>query len=323
MRNYRKAISILAVILLLAAPVYVWAERQDIYDFWRLRNYQAPAEIAQLADQTSMTDYARKIFYVMHPALSQKEEFNDHCRKNEQTIVLGCHVSADGIYLLKVDDPRLTGVLQVTAAHEMLHEAYDRLNARQRADIDKMVDEAYSKINEERLNKTVELYRQQDATVVPNELHAILGTEYRNLTPELEEYYTKYFNDRTAVVTFSEQYEDVFEQRRNAVNQYDAQLSALRSQIDSMQAGLAGQQDDLDARRAQLDSLLRAGRTNEYNASVPGFNEAVRAYNESVAELRALVTQFNEIVEARNAIASEEAELVEAIDSRVQPETTK
>ena len=323
MRLTRKFLAVLAVVLVLAVPVTSWAERQNIYDYWRLRNYVAPAEVSSIADQTTMTDYSRKIFYVMHPELDDKKTFNTHCRKNEQTIVLGCHVSGTGIYLLRVDDQRLTGVEQVTAAHEMLHEAYERLSGSERKRIDKLVTDAFQKLNDDRLNKTIELYRKQDASQVPNELHSILGTEYRNLSPELENYYAKYFKDRQAVVGFSEQYEDVFEQRRNAVNQYDAQLTSLRSQIESLQASLAKQQADLNTRRAQLDALSRANKTNEYNAQVPSFNDQVHTYNNGVEQLRSLVDQYNKIVAARNAIASEEAQLVEAIDSRVEQQSTK
>jgi len=324
MRAFRKVAAISAAVLILAVPTVVWAERQNIYDTWRLHNYVAAADVSKLADQTTMSDYSRKLFYVMHAELNDKSTFNAHCRENEQTIVLGCHVSGQGIYLLKVDDTRLNGVEQVTAAHEMLHEAYERLGNSEREHIDSLVTSTYTKLNDDRLNKTIALYRQQNPSVVPNELHSILGTEYPNLPPELETYYGRYFKNRLAVVGYSQQYEDVFNQRRSAVTQYDGQLSSLKGQIDTLQAKLSQQETDLNTRRSQLDSLSSSGQRAQYNAAVPGFNSEVNAYNSGIEQLHSLVTQYNQIVAERNAIASEEAQLVQAIDSRdQQPQSQK
>jgi len=323
MKAFRKVATVLGVLLVVAIPTTVWAERQNIYDSWRLHGFSASPPISHLADQDTMTDYSRKLFYVMHAELDSKSQFNDHCRENEQTIVLGCHVSGQGIYLLKVDDTRLNGVEQVTAAHEMLHEAYERLSSGERAHIDKLVVDTYQRLNDDRLNKTIALYRQQDPSVVPNELHSILGTEYPNLPTELENYYTRYFKSRQAVVGYSQQYEAVFDERRDAVNQYDAQLSSLKTQIDGLQAQLTQQETDLDVKRKQLDGLSASGNKAAYNAAVPGFNSEVQTYNAGIDQLHTLVAQYNQIVASRNAIASEEEQLVQAIDSREQPQTQK
>ncbi|HXE10230.1 MAG TPA: hypothetical protein VN554_02280, partial [Verrucomicrobiae bacterium] len=125
--------------LIAAVVVLVWLaclgmaalERQNIYDWVKLQGYQAPADIAALAQQDTMTAYGRKIFYVNHPQLDDKSNFAGKCPNNggEQTIVLGCYRPGEsGIFLLNVSDPRLNGVEQVTAAHEMLHGAYERLS---------------------------------------------------------------------------------------------------------------------------------------------------------------------------------------------------
>ncbi len=44
--------------------------RQNISDWWKLRDYQAPAAQAALADQVTMTPLARKVFYVNDPQLA-------------------------------------------------------------------------------------------------------------------------------------------------------------------------------------------------------------------------------------------------------------
>ena len=51
--------------------------------------------------------------------------------------MLGCyHSNQDGIFLYNVQDARLAGVQQVTAAHEMLHAAYDRLSTKDKNYVD-------------------------------------------------------------------------------------------------------------------------------------------------------------------------------------------
>src|SRR5690554_1900359 len=100
MNIYRKrAVVVTTVIVLLLVPAVTWTQRWEIFDWWRLRAYEAPSEIAVLADRTTMTDYARKLLYVYHAELQDKEGFNQHCQNAEHTIVLGCFVEGQGIYL--------------------------------------------------------------------------------------------------------------------------------------------------------------------------------------------------------------------------------
>jgi hypothetical protein len=288
---------------------------QEISDWFRLRNYEPPARVVKLADDTTMTDNTRRLFYVNHPDLGDKQEFNDHCRTTEQSIVLGCYINTQGIFLLDVEDKRLNGVIEVTAAHEVLHAAYERLSKSEKDRVDKLTSDFFSKLKNQRILETVENYRKKDPSIVPNELHSILGTEVRDLSPELEKYYSQYFINRKIVVDFSEQYEQTFTNLRNQVDAYDAQLNQLKNQIDSNQQQITAANDSLQTDRANLDRLLASGNTDEYNQRVPAYNQSVANYNGLVNETRQLITTFNNIVEKRNALATVEQELVQAIDS--------
>jgi hypothetical protein len=314
-KSSSRASLLLSAIFLLAVLTGLW-QRQAIYDWVRLRNYLPPQQIVALADATTMNASGRHIFYVYHPSLDDKSAFNEHCTNTESSIVLGCYVQNQGIYIFDVNDPRLNGIEEVTAAHEMLHAAYDRLSGKERERIDALTAQAFSSLSDQRLNDTVERYRERDATVVPNELHSILGTEVRNLPPELEDYYKRYFDDRSKVVALSEQYQQAFTERQNKIDEYDAQLKSLQQQIDQIQASLDKQEDELEAERRRLDGLKSRNQIEAYNASVPGFNEVVRRYNADVAKARNLIDQYNQIVAARNSLAIEENELIKAIDSR-------
>lgn len=295
--------------------------RQEISDWLRLRGYTPPAEVAALADRTTMVDSSRRLFYVHHPLIADKSTFNEHCRENEQTIVLGCFVSREGIYLLDVTDERLSGVEEVTAAHELLHAAYERLSESERRNIDSLLHAAYGNVTNPRVRETVELYTQQDASVVPNELHSILGTEVRDLPAELETYYRRYFSDRLKIVGYSDQYEQAFTERRDQIKAFDAQLASLKAQIEGLQSDLQARDAELKSQRARMNDLRNSGQTAAYNAEVPSYNAKVNRFNRDIDTLTDLIATYNDIVLQRNAVASEEAELVEAIDSReVVPE---
>ena len=302
--------------LILAVPVVAWLERDAIYDAYRLHGYQPPAAIVQLATDDTMTTSGRHLFYVYHPDLEDKATFNTHCSDSEKTIVLGCYMLHRGIYLYKVTEPRLDGVEQVTAAHEMLHAAYDRLSPGERSHINDLINQSYATVTDPRIRATINDYQKAGADTT-NELHSILGTEVRNLSPELEQYYTRYFTNRKAIVSLSEQYEAAFSERQALATQYTNQLNSLKQQINGMNTELQQEKASLDSQYNQLQSQ----RTNvqdvaAFNNQVRAFNSAVAAYNTKVNQVSALIDQYNSIVANYQALLIEENQLYKAIDSR-------
>lgn len=303
------------ILLLLASPFIAWQHRWNIYDTWRLRGYNPPDRIVQIADQTSMSDSTRRLFYVYHPELNDKSTFRDRCSGSEKTIILGCYVRGKGIYIYNVTDPRLDGVIQVTAAHEALHSAYDRLSSSEKDKLKSLIDTTFNNLDNPRIKSSIELYRK-DGADIHNELHSILGTEVRTLPTELEQYYSRYFQNRLSIVALSEKYEAAFTERKQRIADYDAELASLKNQIESSEKNLNAMEQNLQAERARLDVLLAAKRYDEYNAGVSSFNSQVNTYNREVIRVRSLIDRYNVLVKERNLLAEEEGELVKAIDSR-------
>lgn len=293
--------------------------RQNVIDWWRLRHYQAPAAIAQLAAQDTMTPYARKIFYVNYASIEDKVDFSKQCPNNggEQTIVLGCyHSNQAGIFLLSVTDPRLNGVEQVTAAHEMLHGAYDRLSSSQKNKVDAMLLDYYHHgLHDQRVLKTMELYKKTEPNDVVNEMHSVFGTEIPVLPAGLEQYYKRYFTNRAQIAAYGAQYQAEFTSRQAAIVQDDAQLADLKRQIDAIESGLKSSQSVIDTQQSELESLRDSGDVSAYNASVPGYNALINTYNAQVVEVRGLTSQYNQLVVSRNAIALEEDQLAKELTS--------
>ncbi|MGI9028347.1 MAG: coiled-coil domain-containing protein [Candidatus Saccharimonadales bacterium] len=314
--------SIISLVIIVGS-LFAISQRQQIFDWWALRNYTPSERIVGLANDTTMNDATRRLFYVNHPELNDKDTFRNKCPATEQSIVLGCYVQRTGIYLLDVTDERLSGVIQVTAAHETLHAQYDRLSSEERARVDTMTSSFFAGLQNDRLTKTIEQYRAKDPSVVPNELHSILATEIKDLSPELEAYYSRYFTNRAQIVAFSEKYEDTFVKLTEQVEQYDARLAALKETIASNQLEIEAQNTEIEQQKQRLDSLINDNSTNQYNAAVPGYNALVNAYNRLIASTRASINEYNTIVEQRNAIATTEEELVEAINSNAMPRKTQ
>ncbi len=317
MPSFKKSLSVAALLLLIASPVIVLVERQNLYDWWKLRNYTASPEVEALARNTTMDPLAKKIFFVAHPELQQSTDFRASCTVIEQTIVLGCYRTGSGIFLYNVNDPRLNGVLEVTSAHEMLHAAYERLNFKEKDRINKLTAAAYASLTDDRIKKNVEAYRSRDQSIVPNELHSILGTEVRNLPPELENYYKKYFTDRGKIVNYSELYEAEFTSREAAVAAYDAQLKEMKKNIENLNASLDAQAKIIEQEDRRLQSLLNARDVNNYNAGIPHYQQLILAYNSDVSRLKKTIMLYNSIVDKRNSIVGEEQQLINAIDSSV------
>ena len=313
----KKVVSYTVLSFFIAAPFLALWQRQNLYDTWRLHNYIAPNSIVKLADVTTMNPLGRKIFYVERPELQDKETFRTNCTTSEQTIVLGCYKLGSGIFVYNVADTRLDGVQEVTAAHEMLHAAYERLSSKEKDHIDTLTAAAFAKLTDDRIKKNVEAYRAKDPSVVPNELHSILGTEVMNLSLELETYYKRYFTNRQAIVTFSEQYEAEFSNRETAIKDYDQKLSSAKTTIDKLNSSLDAQGKAIDNEANRLQGLLSARDIASYNAGIPNYKQMIRNYNADLAKLKSTIVVYNSDVEKRNAIVGEEQSLFNELDTRV------
>jgi len=314
-----KIFSLLLSLGLLAALIFGVTHAQALEDWWKLRGYDPPATVVKLASEDTMTPLAVHIFYVNHPDLeSNAVTFRQLCTVAEQTIVLGCyHSDQNGIDIYKVEDSRLNGVQEVTAAHEMLHAAYDRLSSSDRKNIDNMLESFYqNSLSDQRIKDTIDSYKKSEPNDVVNEMHSVFGTEVSNLPVPLESYYKKYFSNRAAVVAFANGYEGEFTSRINQINDDDQRLAQMKVQIQADENSLDAQLSGLQAERAQIE---RSGS----DADISQYNARVTAYNSGVKHLQNEISAYNALVEQRNAIATELRSLQGSLDTRLTAQTTR
>lgn len=303
----------------MAVPFLVWWKAQALSDWWALRNYSPPSPIESLASQDTMTDYARHVFYVNHPDLqSNISQFRSDCSIAEQAIVLGCyHSNQDGIFIYDVSDPRLDGVEQVTAAHEMLHGAYDRLSNSDKENVNSMLQAFYNSLKDQRVIDEINSYKETEPDDVVNEMHSVFGTEVANLPSGLEKYYARYFSDRGTVTGFADDYQKEFTSREAKIKADDAKLAQMKLQINNLEASLQAQLNQINSDRAKLDAERSNGDAKQYNSDVAAFNAKVNTYNRGVDQLKALIASYNHLVKQRNAVASQLASLSKALDTRL------
>lgn len=304
--------------VILAGGAWLVLNRQTVIDFYRLQTYKPPAEVQQLAANDKLTAHGRDLLYESEPEVQDSAAFNQSCVTHEQTIVLGCY-KAQQIFLYNVTDPRFDGVKEVTAAHEMLHAAYERLSDADKQRVDDMLKPIIENMKDQRIIDLINLYNKQEPGELYNEMHSILGTEYADLTPELEAYYKQYFQDRSVIVGYANKYQAVFTDSKNKLDDYDNQLNALKPQIDQDNNTLRQMQTELQSESNQLTTYRSQGQIQQYNQLVPTYNDKVAQFNALIEQTRSLVNQYNTIVGERNQQATAQNDLYQSLDSNYQP----
>jgi hypothetical protein len=194
----------------------------------------------------------------------------------------------------------------VTAAHEMLHAAYERLGAGERQNLDKLLQEQLARTTDQELLDLVKIYEKSEPGQELNELHSLFATEVAELSPELETYYKKYFVDRQKVVAAYQKYHQVFadlEARAdNLKKQLDAENVSIAAAVADYERGVAALSTDINEFNACAKTLncfasqaafqqARAAlitRQNSLSATANQINTRVEQYNVGVAELNAL-----------------------------------
>jgi hypothetical protein len=321
-QNHHYFSLVIILILWLAAMGLLIFNRQNIIDWWRLWGYTPPAAVVKLADEDTMTSYTRHLFYLNKPQLLPTvTSFRVYCPENENTIVLGCyHPDQNGIFIYNVSDPTLAGVQQVTAAHEVLHAVYARLSGSERTTLDtELMNYDKHGLNDPLVKAEVKLYQQTEPGSVMDEMSCTFGTEIAHLSPALSAYYSKYFTNREAIVTYEQNYQAAFNSRQTVITADDAQLASLKTQINTTEAQLKSSLSALNAQLANLNDLRSSGNLAAYNAGVPTYNNAIDSYNAGVQTVENLVSQYNQLVATRNKAAAQFTTLVAALDTRVTP----
>ncbi len=251
----------------------------------------------------ALTPEGRRLFASTRPEILDRAAFAISCPTPEETaIVLGCY-SGGRIFILRVGRADLSRVMQSTAAHELLHAAYEALPAGERVQIDQEINDVYRTLDDPELRELLSIYDRSEPLQRDNELHSILPTTLRTLSPPLEKYYRRYFTSRSTVVDAYEAYKAPFKALHERVDGLHLEITDLSGQLDRLQRDIDARKGTLQALQDRLVALDAAGDIRSYNGLIP-------EQNAQADQVDALIDQFNAIVAVHNAKVAEVDALV-------------
>lgn len=312
--------AILLNIVLISLAVFVFLNQQWTLDELALAGYAPPAAVSGLASNTTMTPLAQRYFYASHPSIDERAAFQKDCsNKDEKTVVLGCY-NGRTIYVFDVSDPRLPGVKEVTAAHEMLHAAYARLGTDERKQVDQMIETELKITNDQHIKDLIDAYNRAEPGQLDNEMHSILGTEVGHLSPDLENYYKRYFTDRSKIADYAAQYQSVFTNLQNQQQSLVASLNSLADKINSQTNTLNNQVEqfnsDVSSFNAKAESGGFASRTDFDTARADLVTRQTQLQTER-SSIQSLIDDYNAKRQQLQDLNFEASSLERSIDSQL------
>lgn len=290
-------------------------ERRILQDWVAGWSYAPSAEVAEIEEALSLTGKGTRIWAAVNPALEEAEAFNEYCDSHDAEVsVLGCYApDEDKIYIYAIQDEELKDANKSTAAHELLHAAWDRLSEGEQKEITGWLDELYES-DQEWFAVELESYEDEEWT---EEMYTRAATKRRELPAELEEHYGEYFEDRAQVVQYYENYQeplddltaelderwaeldelDVAIERERAeyeaaVDEYNGRVERFNACADTPgcfnETTFAWQRQQLTAEGDELDAWQEA-----LNGRIRDYNQKLAEYNERAAVLEGLYRRMN------------------------------
>lgn len=320
MSSVRRVLGFVVSVVLTIGVFFAVLYRQELSDQWTVRQYQPSSGIAQLADRSGLSERGRFYLYVGKAELASAQVFNSGCQRVERSNpILGCYLSgSDKIYIYDIEEPRLDGIKEVTAAHEMLHVVFARLRTSEQEWLSRTLEEIYQQHKTPELESRMEYYERTEPGARTNELHAIIGTELRDIGQELEEYYAQYFTDRHKTVALYEQYRSAFTAIEQEMTTLEEQLGIQRPQIEQAQATYEA---DLRQYNALVASFNRRAAAGDFTSQEAFDQERTELSAQSDVlvwqrrELEERIRVYNENVERRNRLGGQMSELSRSLDS--------
>lgn len=321
----RRTSGLLIGLLLAVLALFIALNRQFVLDQVTVWQYKPTEAVSSLAERATISNKGLFYFYASQPSVEGTQRFNSQCDRKEPTsAILGCY-SAERIYIYDVTDPRLDGIREVTASHEMLHAAFERLSEREKQELGVLLEAEYAKLHNTELQGRMDYYARAQPGDRINELHSIIGTEVASISPELETHYKQYFSNRQKVVALHAAYQKVFDDLTAQSVALGDEVSRLREEISAQIAAhnTAASRLEVDiaalrAREATVDRTS-ASQVNAYNADRQILINRADELNAQKAEIDAKTIAFNEKVKAYNDLIVRSNELKQKIDSTLAP----
>ena len=319
-----------------------WAQdnRQAISDRATAWQFEPDATIEDIVARAGLSRTGELYLYASLPEVVPAFEFDKFCSRREPGIgVLGCYrIQEQRIYLFDVTDARLRSIVPVVAAHEMLHAAWFRFDPSRHEELGALLEADFATLpDDHRLRDRIAQYEANDPNSRIPELYAILGTEIAPLSPDLEEHFATYFDDRTKVVGLANEIYRLFDTFSLELERLVAELEERSDVIDQRRAAY----EDASA-KFQSDLATYNDRVARYNAgenvsgaaNFPRERESLVSRQTTLREergaIQALIDEYNALYDQLQVLNAELSELNEGINittvapqETIEPDTTE
>lgn len=264
--------------------IFILPNIQVITDMILAKDVRLDGELATMTTRLELTSRAELVLRASHPQLQTKQQFNQNCqRKEATTFILGCYNGRD-IFVYDVNNQELDGIGEVTLAHELLHAVYRRMAPKQQAQVNRWLTADYQRLKTPELEKRMAMYHRTQPGQFENELHSILGTEFADLSEELEQHYRQVFKNRRVIVSLHQASQRPFLQK----------------------------QQELERLKAEITTAEQSFKTDQttYEQTVKAFNAEVGAFNQRAARVGGFTSQA-EFQTARSRLADRQTQLLQ------------
>lgn len=321
-KNLKSIIAVAIAVLVIACGAGFFLNRGQIYDYISAQTFRPSEKIANVKDSIKLTSRAGTIFYATHPALMEKDAFNGACDSHDDEIsVLGCY-SGGQIYLYNIEDPELAGVVESTAAHELLHAVWERMGTNEKDEVTSYIKSVYDDEKyHELLAEDLETYEEEERI---EELHSRIGTEIADLPAALEEHYAKYFENQDLIVDFYDSYITPFRELSEEIDAMSEKLEIMSAEIDEKTAIYYQDADMLSAEIDQFNACVSTPNCFATDAIFYARRNVLvgkqSALDSEYDALNDLIDQYNALVEEYNANILRGETLERAINSNKKTE---
>jgi hypothetical protein len=280
----------------------------DQYTVWTFTPSQATESIVAASH---LSAEGRFLFLASKPQVETAATFDANCSSEQEgNGILGCYLpTGRTIHLFDVTDPRLAGLEDVVAAHEMLHAAWDRMNTAERQKLIPELEAAASTLSTNAdFTSRMAYYAKAEPGERDNELHSIIGTEVASIGLALEAHYARYFSDRQALVALHAKSDAVF-------TDLQSRSAALSGAMTTLKTAIETEYSHYTAGSARLNADVRA-----FNARTDWTSNAEIARAKSGLESRraALDAQYADVVAKHDEYNSDYATLTSLTDQTNQ-----
>ena len=315
----------LVIIVSIALGICVWFNRGIIADVISSFFYHPSAEVADIIDKIGLNYRSNIIFKATAPSLDNRDDFNKHCKSHDQDIsVLGCYTGGQ-IYIYNIENSDLNGVVESTAAHELLHAVWHRLGNSEKEQLSKQLLEVYNDSRyHDLLADDLETYNDSERI---DELHSRIGTEIADLPEALEKHYARYFNNQDLVVDYYNSYIEPFKELEAEIDSLSSQLKNLNAEIESKTSDYYRRFEELSAKISEFNRCASTAGCftleSVFNVTRNNLLSEQSSLGASFDELNALIDKYNNVVMEYNENVLRGAALEKAINSNAEPEMIK